>query len=65
MTEYYTVKEFADLQGVTKQAVYLWIQQGILEADEKQAGPIKVFLIPKKAAEGFERPPQGRPKRKP
>ncbi len=64
MEEYYTVKEFAELYGVTKQAVYLWIQQGALEAIEEKAGPIKVFLIPKKAAKSFKRPPMGRPKNK-
>ncbi len=63
MENYYTVKEFSELQGVSKQAVYLWIQQGLLEAVEEQAGPIKVFLIPKKAAKGFKRPLKGRPKK--
>jgi len=64
MEEYYTVKEFAEKHRVSKQAVYLWIQQGILEAVEEQAGPIKVFLIPKKMAKRFKRPPMGRPRKK-
>ena len=64
MEEYYTVKEFAEQQGVSRQTVYVWIQHGFLEAVEDNVGPFKHFLISKKAAKRFKRPPMGRPKKK-
>ena len=61
--DFFTVKEFAEKMGVKRQTVYGWITRGLLEAVEEKAGPFTHLLIPKKAAEAFELPRGGRPRK--
>ena len=61
--DFYTVKEFAEKKGVKRQTVYGWITRGLLEAVEEKAGPFTHLLIPKKAADTFELPRGGRPRK--
>ena len=60
---YYTVKEFAEKKGVNRQTVYGWISRGLLQVIEEKAGPFTHLLIPKKAAERFQMPKAGRPRK--
>ena len=61
--DYYTVKEFAEKNGVKRQTVYGWISRGLIEVVEKKAGPFTHLLISKKVAESFEMPKGGRPRK--
>ena len=51
--QYFTVKEFADKFGVSRQTAYKWIKKGYIKPVEKKMGGFSILLIPKKAMEMF------------
>ena len=59
--KFYTVKEFAQRHGVSRQTAYKWIKKGYLKPVEKKMGGFSILLIPKKVAGKFRPPKTGRP----
>ena len=62
--EHYTVKQFAEKMGVSKQSVYSWIDRGLLQAERRKIGDFTLILISRSVADEFRQPPMGRPRKK-
>ena len=59
-SDYLTPAEVAELRGVTRATVYLWINAGIIQHECDRRG--KLF-IRRKVALKFKAPPIGRPRK--